>query len=333
MATTARRTSRAARAETTPAPTPPPEQGRSLGRPERARHSDALIRGLGWFSIALGVAEFVAPGAVAKLVGMRRVRNPTVIRLLGLREMAGGVGILTAHAPAPWLWARVAGDVMDLALLGVARDDAVDRTRLIGSAVAVAGVTALDTYGSRQARADGTRGVNTPGQIEVRKSVTIGRTPSEIYEFWRNVENLPRFMEYLDSVRVLDERRSSWKAKGPAGSQYEWHAEITEDRPGELIAWRSLPPADGFNMGVVRFVPAPRDQGTEVHVELRYEPPAGALGAVFARLFGREPGQEVMSDLRRLKQVLEMGNVMRSDASVARGPHAARPGAAKGARA
>jgi uncharacterized membrane protein len=138
-------------------------------------------------------------------------------------------------------------------------------------------------------------------------------------------------MTYLDSVRVLDDRRSAWKAKGPIGSQYEWQAEITEDQPGERIAWRSLPPSDAFNTGVVRFVPAPRDQGTEVHVELRYAPPAGPLGAAVAKLFGREPGQEVMSDLRRLKQVLETGEVMHSDASIAAGPHAARPGA-KGAR-
>ena len=301
--------------------------------PGRTEGIDALTRGLGWFSLALGAAEVVAPGAVGKLVGLRTVRDPAVIRVLGLREMAAGLGILTSSRPAPWVWARVGGDVMDLALLAAAGRGDVNRGRLIGSVLAVAGVTALDAYGAGQfqslSRADG---VNPPKQIEVRKTVTIARPPAEVYDFWRNLENLPRFMAYLDSVRVLDERRSAWKAKGPIGSQYEWQAEITEDRSGERIAWRSLPPSDAFNSGVVMFVPAPRDQGTEVHVELRYAPPAGPLGAAIAKLFGREPGQQVMSDLRRLKQVLETGEVMHSDASVAAGLHPARPGTGKGAR-
>jgi len=247
--------------------------------------------------------------------------------------MAAGLGILASSRPGPWVWARVGGDVMDLAMLGAAGREDVDRGRFLASVVAVAGGTALDIYGARLGQSRSwTDGASAPGQIEVRKTVTIARAPAEVYDFWRNLENLPRFMAYLDSVRVLDDRRSAWKAKGPIGSQYEWQAEITDDRPGELIAWRSLPPSDAFNTGVVKFVPAPLDQGTEVHVELRYAPPAGPLGAAIAKLFGREPGQEVMSDLRRLKQVLEVGEVTHSDASIAAGPHPARPGAAKGAR-
>jgi uncharacterized membrane protein len=295
--------------------------------------TEALIRGLGWFSIALGAAEIIAPEAVGKLVGLRTVKDPAVIRMFGFREMAAGLGILASSSPTPWVWARVGGDVLDLATLGAAGRGDVDRDRVLASVLAVAGVTALDVYAARQSQpALRTNGARPPGQIEVRKTVTIARPPSEVYAFWRDLENLPRFMAYLDSVRVLDDRRSAWKAKGPIGSQYEWQAEITDDRPGERIAWRSLPPSDAFNTGVVLFKPAPRDQGTEVHVELRYEPPAGPLGAAVARLFGKEPGQEVMSDLRRLKQVLEMGEVMHSDASVATGPHPARPGALKGAR-
>jgi uncharacterized membrane protein len=295
--------------------------------------SDGLIRALGWLSLALGAAEMVAPEAVGKLVGLRTVRDPAVIRMLGLREMAAGLGILASSRPAPWVWARVGGDVMDLAMLGAAGRGDVDRGRFIASMLAVVGVTALDVYGARQSQSPSrTDGASPPGPIEVRKTVTIARPPAAVYDFWRNLENLPRFMAHLDSVRVLDDRRSAWKAKGPIGSQYEWQAEITDDRPGERIAWRSLPPSDAFNTGVVKFMPAPRDQGTEVHVELRYAPPAGRLGAAIAKLFGKEPGQEVMSDLRRLKQVLEIGEVMHSDASIAAGPHPARPGAAKGAR-
>jgi uncharacterized membrane protein len=301
--------------------------------PGRTEGSDALIRGLGWFSVALGAAEMVAPEAVGKLAGLRAVRDPAVIRMFGLREMVAGLGILTSSRPGPWMWARVGGDVLDLATLGAAARGDVDRGRFTASVLAVAGVTALDIYAARQSQPPSrTDGLTPPGQIEVRQTVTIARPPSEVYGFWRNLENLPRFMAHLDSVRVLDDRRSAWKAKGPIGSQYEWQAEITEDRPGERIAWRSLPPSDAFNSGVVKFMPAPRDQGTEVHVELQYAPPAGSLGAAIAKLFGREPGQQVMSDLRRLKQVLEVGEVIRSDASVAAGPHPARPGAGKGTR-
>jgi len=302
-------------------------------RPARTEGTDALIRGLAWFSIALGAAEVLAPEAVGKLVGLRTVNNPAVIRMFGLREMAAGLGILASSRPGPWIWARVGGDVMDLAMLGAAGRGDVDRGRFTASVLAVAGVTALDIYAARQSQPlSQTDGGTAPGQIEVRKTVTIARPPAEIYDFWRNLENLPRVMAHLDSVRVLDDRRSAWKAKGPIGSQYEWQAEITDDLPGERIAWRSLPPSDAFNTGVVLFKPAPGDQGTEVHVELRYAPPAGQLGAAIAKLFGREPGQQVMSDLRRLKQVLEVGEVMHSDASVAAGPHPARPGAVKGAR-
>lgn len=310
----------------------PVERRRPLEREERGERSDMLTRGLGWFSLALGAAELVAPEAVANLVGIRNVKNPAMIRLFGVREMAAGFGLLRSSDPTPWMWARVAGDLMDLAALGASGGGDADRDRLVASALAVVGVMVLDIYASREARpTDGAPAAGTQPLIEVRKTVTISRDPSHIYTFWRQLENLPRFMEHLESVRVLDNRRSSWKARGPSGSEYEWEAEITEDRPGELIAWRSLPSSDAFNTGVVRFLPAPRSQGTEVHVELRYDPPAGALGALIAKLFGEEPGQQVMSDLRRLKQVIETGEVMRSDASIACGPHPARPGAGEGA--
>ena len=155
--------------------------------------------------------------------------------------------------------------------------------------------------------------------------MTINRSPEEIYHFWRDFQNLPRFMDHLESVDVLDERRSHWRAKAPAGKTVEWDAEIIEDRPNELIAWRSLENADVPNTGSVRFVPAPGGRGTEVHVELKYDPPGGAVGVAIAKLFGEEPNQQVATDLRRFKQVMETGEVVQSDASIHRGPHPARP--------
>lgn len=151
--------------------------------------------------------------------------------------------------------------------------------------------------------------------LEVRRSVTVSRSREEVYRFWRDLENLPRFMQHLEAVTSPGERRSHWIARGPAGTRIEWDAEILEDRPNELIAWRSLEKSDVRNEGVVRFTPAPADRGTEVHVELRYEAPAGKAGAAVAKLFGEEPGVQIRDDLRRFKQVMETGEVLLSDGS------------------
>ena len=145
--------------------------------------------------------------------------------------------------------------------------------------------------------------------IRVEKSVTINRDASEIYEFWRKLENLPRFMEHLESVTTYDDKRSHWIAKGPAGKSVEWDAEIINEVPNELIGWRSLEDSEVDNAGSVQFRRAAGGRGTEVRVTMRYDPPGGALGAVVAKLFGEEPGQQVEGDLRRLKSLLEAGEV------------------------
>ena len=166
--------------------------------------------------------------------------------------------------------------------------------------------------------------------IHVREAIRLEVPLEFAYGFWRRLENLPRFMEHLQAVRVIDDRRSHWRARAPAGTTVEWDAEIIEDRPNELIVWRSLDGADVPNTGSVRFTPAPGGRGTEVRVELRYDPPGGALGALVAKLFGEEPGQQVGGDLRRLKQVMETGEVVHSDASIHRGMHPARPSGTEG---
>jgi hypothetical protein len=157
------------------------------------------------------------------------------------------------------------------------------------------------------------------------KSVVVNREPDEVYAFWRDFTRFPQFMIHLDAVRDLGNGRSHWQAKGPGGKAIEWDAEVTHDRPNELIGWRSLPGADIDNEGSVRFERAPGGRGTLVRVNLRYDPPAGALGKAIATLMNTEPGQQVSDDLRRFKQLLEIGEVMRSDASVHLKPHPARP--------
>ncbi len=128
--------------------------------------------------------------------------------------------------------------------------------------------------------------------------------------------NLPAFMSHLEAVAVLDDRHSHWTVRGPAGRLVEWDTEITDDRPNAQIAWRSLPGANVPNSGQVRFLPAPGGRGTEVRVEMQYAPPGGELGATIARLFGQEPRQQVRADLRKLNQVLEAGEVIRSSATI-----------------
>jgi uncharacterized membrane protein len=141
----------------------------------------------------------------------------------------------------------------------------------------------------------------------VSQRVTIDRSPEELYEFWRNFENLPRFMEHLEAVYTSDDKRSHWIAKAPAGKSVSWDAEIVNERPNELIAWRSLPGADVPNSGSVRFRRGPEGRGTEVEVLMEYAPPAGIMGVGVAKLFGEEPDQQVADDLRRFKNIMEAG--------------------------
>nr|MBA2627018.1 DUF2892 domain-containing protein [Gemmatimonadales bacterium] len=145
--------------------------------------------------------------------------------------------------------------------------------------------------------------------IKVEKTVIIDRPAEELYAFWRSFDNLPRFMDHLESVQIIDDRRSHWVAKAPAGTRVDWLAEIHNEIRNELIAWRSLPGSEINNAGSVHFRPAPGGHGTEVRVVLSYEPPAGRLGDSIARLFGESPSQQVEADLRRFKQVMEAGDL------------------------
>jgi uncharacterized membrane protein len=294
--------------------------GRSLREAAERR-----AKGLGVFSLGLGLAQVIAPRGVARLIGLPdNQRSRTVLTLIGMRELASGIGLLARPGSASWAWTRVVGDAMDLALLGDAfTNKDAEPTRLVAATAAVLGVAALDTASAAHlSRSESVQKLVLP--IHVIKTITIGRPPSEVYEFWRNLENLPRFMAHLESVTVQN-GTSTWRAKGPAGTTVEWQAEVVMDRPSEAIGWRSIEGARVPNRGVVRFQPAPGERGTQVTVELKYDPPGGAVGAAIAKLFGEEPAQQIAGDLRRLKQVLETGEVLHSDASIHRGLHPARP--------
>jgi uncharacterized membrane protein len=161
--------------------------------------------------------------------------------------------------------------------------------------------------------------------VQVKQAITIRRPVEEVYAFWRDFQNLPRFMPHLESVQVIGPGRSHWKTQAPGGTCVEWDAETVEDRANELIAWRSLDGADVPNAGLVQFRLAPRNQGTEIEVDIQYDPPGGEIGQTIAKLFGKEPGQQVAADLRRLKQVLETGEILISDATIRHAGLAQRP--------
>lgn len=148
-----------------------------------------------------------------------------------------------------------------------------------------------------------------PQSIKVEKTVTIDKPADELYRYWRDFENLPRFMKHLKHVTVIDEKRSHWIASAPIGNSVEWDAEIVREEENRLIGWASVEGADVDNSGFVRFQPAPGGRGTEVKVVLEYNPPGGAVTAAAAKLFGEEPKQQIADDLRRFKQFMEAGEI------------------------
>ncbi len=172
----------------------------------------------------------------------------------------------------------------------------------------------------RDRKPDAPRYVATDVSYLLDKNVNVGFVGAPgagdrewvLVDAWRDFENLPRFMEHLVSVRTESRLRSHWMAKAPAGTTVEWDAEIVNQIPGELIAWKSLAGAEVSNAGSVHFTDAPGERGTIVRVVLDAEPPAGKLGFVLAKLFGEDPDRQVREDLRKLKQLMETGAIANS---------------------
>jgi len=141
--------------------------------------------------------------------------------------------------------------------------------------------------------------------VNVKETVTVDRPPADCYAHWRRLENLPKFMRHVKSVRETGPTRSHWEVEAPAGVTVGWDAEIVNDRPGELIAWRSVENADVQNAGTVSFREALGGRGTEVVVQLSYSPTGGKLGAWAAKALGQDPTAEVRDDLQRFKSIME----------------------------
>ncbi len=303
-----------------------------------------IAAGLGCLSIGLGLLELLAPRTLGRFIGLepeqasrrgtrdpgdRRERYATdrpasslvdagiaralLVRGLGVREIASGIGILTRPRPAVWLWSRVAGDAMDLSLLALAlsrRPNA--RPRLIGATAAVLAVAALDVFASieytRVRRAG--RSIETQRRrVPLEAAMVVNRPPEECYRFWHDLTNLPRFMRSIESVRVESDTRSHWVAREPGGAELEWDSEIIHDIPNRLISWRSVDPSVP-HAGAVHFDPAPGGRGTLVRVRMNHGgAPGGALSRAASRLFGRVPEVQIRADLKRFKRILETGEI------------------------
>lgn len=290
---------------------------------------DKLTRMLGWASVGLGVPLLAAAGATAQAIGIEDgSRQRAALAGAGARELVAAAGLLGQRTPM-WLWARVGGDLMDLALLGnalrgrtltprvvkaaVRQGDREALSRTAAATAAVAAITGIDLYA---AVTRSRRSARRQATVSLTAAVTVARPRNEVYARWRQLEDLPAFLAHLDSVTVTGPETSRWRASAPFGRTVEWDARITTDIPGERLGWRSLDGSAISNEGEVRFTPAPEksaEQDTEVHVTLRYSIPAGKLGKALARYFGEEPHQQLDDDLRRFKQVLETGEVVRSE--------------------
>jgi len=225
------------------------------------------------------------------------------------------------------MWGRVAGDVLDIGSVAVgmfSRDGSVPRGLM--AITSLLGVTAIDYYcADKLSTKTPATGTTPEGHIRMAQSIIVGLSPEEVYGFWRRFENLPRFMSHLESVRETSNGRTHWRTRAPGGSSVEWDADITADEPNRRISWRSLPGSMVENSGTVWFERATGDRGTLIRVELEYRPPFGKIGAVVASLFRESPKQQIYDDLRAMKQVLEVGEKARSDASIFPTMHAAQP--------
>jgi uncharacterized membrane protein len=278
----------------------------------RYSQPEGLAVGLGWFSVGLGLAELAAPGTIARLIGIRpRSETLSVLRAFGARELANGVAILSDPGRASWMWGRVGGDAVDL--IALMQAERTDGARTLAATAAAAGVAALDVYCATQLSQAEARGAGrTRREVRLTEAITINKPVEEVYGFWRNFENFPRFMRNVEAIDVTGVR-SHWRVIGPAGVRVEWDAELVEDVENERISWRTVEDSTVEHHGSVRFSRAAGARGTEIGVHLHYSPPAGQIGRGIAWLVGSDPESQVREDLRRFKQIMETGEVVLSD--------------------
>jgi uncharacterized membrane protein len=246
---------------------------------------------------------------MARVVGAKN-RHDALMRFLGFREIAAGAMILSG-ARAVGCWSRVAGDIMDLALLGGSIGaPGTNKGAAIGSTASVVGVTVLDALTALEL----TRSGSGAYDVRLERAVTVNKSPEECYDFWHNFERLPSFMPHIESVRPLGDNRHHWVAKGPGGVRLEWDSQSTDDRANNCISWHSLENADVDNSGSVHFERAPGGRGTVVRLTMYYSPSSLSGGkSIVARLLGSAPEELIARDLKRFKQVIETGEAITTE--------------------
>lgn len=264
-----------------------------------------IARALGVFSIGLGLAEIVAPYELAKLIGVSP--RPKLFRLLGAREIASGIGILAGgNKPAVPMWSRVAGDAIDLALLGAAfNSPSAKKGRLAAATAAIAGVTLMDLICSQNL----SQKIAPEGKNEIERSVTIGKSADELYRLWREPNTLPQLMQQFVQITPTSDTRARWKINAPLGQTVEWDAELTEERAGEFVSWKADDGAPIENEGSIEFRPAPGDRGTVATLRFRFAAPGGAIGASVANLFDFVPEKIAAQALRSFQSLAETGEI------------------------
>jgi hypothetical protein len=246
---------------------------------------------LGWFSLGLGVPQVAAPGAVCRAIGVRKDPGSRAwIRLVGVRELSAAAGILGQRRPAPWVWARVAGDAMDLTLLVTALLTRRERPRRILAAIGmVQGIAVADVVAAVRLRRDEPDQQDDDRSTHLTAAITVRRAPEDVYRFFR-------------------------EQRPPPGAKPEWTVEVLADEPNERLAWRAIDGGQVTVSSTAWFSPAPGERGTEVRLEVEYGVPAGILGGAIAAVLGASRRQ-AREDLRRFKQLLEAGVVARSEAT------------------
>jgi uncharacterized membrane protein len=217
---------------------------------------------------------------------------------------------------------RIASVIAGGALAVYGIREGLKRSRTEGAALALAGGALVRRGITGYCDVYRMLGVNTAGMepganatiayqqgVRVDRSITINASREEVYSFWRDLTNMPRFMKYVKTVKSIDSTHSHWMVEGPAGQKFEWDAEIINEIPNELIAWKSLPGASIPNTGSVRFDHASAGRGTRISISLQYEPPAGQVSVWFAKMFGKDAESEVDTELHRLKNIMEAGEI------------------------
>jgi uncharacterized membrane protein len=266
----------------------------------------AAPRTLGWLSVALGLGGLFVPRTMARWSGLSG--HESLLAAVGARELVSGIGLLTQRDKVPWLWARVAGDALDLAILGLASAPRGGRgARAAGTAV-VAAITAADVaaaiaYPRTSSQASPSR------DVYLERSIIVNKPPRECYDWWRDLRNMPRFTRNLEKVTPLDENNSLWVSREFAGTRVEWRSRINEDVPGERILWSATRDSSFAHAGSVTFAPATGGRGALIRVSIHYHVPGGRIGAALAQFLGPDPMGEVRENLRRFKQLLETGEI------------------------